>query len=153
MFTTNKLLRPGCVAWYTITGSPKSNALRYVQIVGRSHTLKGTVKSRCRVCKTPGHDLGDQEFSEYVEKPPNIYVFTGKYNVRSNFHACDINIFGITHKSAEYAIQYVKAMRSGDVPRATTEQEAATAFDAKKMEIKWCRLLVTWTREKPLWRR
>ena len=89
--------------------------------------------SRCKVCKQPGHDPGDKDCSEYVEKNPNITVFSGKDNVLSNFYPCQINIFGITHKSAEHAVHYVKSMRSGDVPRATAIQEAATALDAKKI--------------------
>ena len=60
-------------------------------------------------------------------------MFFGKDNVLSNFYPCQINIFGVTHKSAEHALQYVKSMRSGDVPRATVVQEAATGLDAKKI--------------------
>ena len=90
-------------------------------------------ESRCKVCKQTGHDPGDKECCEYIEKNTSINVFAGKDNVLSNFYACEINVFGITHKSAEHGFQYVKAMRSGDVPRATAIQEAATALDAKKI--------------------
>ena len=84
------------------------------------------------MCKKPGHEPGDMLCDEYVENNPNIQMFFGKDNVLSNFYPCQINIFGVTHKSAEHALQYVKSMRSGEVPRATAVQEAATALDAKK---------------------
>ena len=69
----------------------------------------------------------------YVEDQPNVTTFSGKKNEFSNFYPCDLNIFGVRHRSAEHAFQYVKAMRSGDVPRAAAIQSATTALDAKKL--------------------
>ena len=45
---------------------------------------------------------------------------------------CEIDIFGMKHRSAEHAYQYVKAMRSGDVARANLIKDSRTALDAKK---------------------
>ena len=39
-------------------------------------------------------------------------------------------LFGLKHRSAEHAYQYVKAKRSGDISRAT---EIQSALDAKKI--------------------
>ena len=90
-------------------------------------------ESRCKVCKQTGHEPGDAECEAFLEHSSHINVLVGKDNVLSNFYASPINIFGVTHKSAEHAVQYVKAMRSGDVPRATAVQEASTALDARKI--------------------
>uniref|UniRef100_K1Q4V6 Protein sidekick-2 n=1 Tax=Magallana gigas TaxID=29159 RepID=K1Q4V6_MAGGI len=91
--------------------------------------------------------------SEIINKPDNLTITEGS-NARlpceatgapkptvswrkifclSNFYPCELNVFGISHKSAEHAFQYIKAMRSGDIPRATSIQSAATALDAKKI--------------------
>ena len=87
----------------------------------------------CKVCKKPGHKPGDPVCEHYVEDQPHVTTFSGKKNEFSNFYPCDLNIFGVRHRSAEHAFQYVKAMRSGDVPRATAIQSATTALDAKKL--------------------
>ena len=92
-----------------------------------------TNESRCKACKKPGHKPGEQACEHFVDEQPQVITFSGKNNTLSNFYSCDLNIFGLHHKSAEHAFQYVKAMRSGDVPRATAIQSATTALDAKKL--------------------
>ena len=85
----------------------------------------------CKFCKKPGHLPGEKTCEYYIEEDPTIIPFSGKDNTLSNFYPADIKVFGIQHKSSEHAYQYVKAMRSGDVPRATAIQEAPSALDAK----------------------
>ena len=41
-------------------------------------------------------------------------------------------MFGVSHASAEHDVQYVKAMRSGDLVRVQAIQAAPAALDAKK---------------------
>ena len=89
--------------------------------------------SRCKVCKCEGRNPGDKECSAYVEKQPNMTSTCGRDSVLSNFHKCEIDIFGMKHKSSEHAFQYVKAMRSGDLVRANLVRECKTALDAKKV--------------------
>ena len=116
-------------------GQPKANRVPLCTNCWEQTHYKSDCENeaRCKVCKKPGHEPGDMLCDEYAENNPNIQMFFGKDNVLSNFYPCQINIFGVTHKSAEHALQYVKSMRSGDVPRATAVQEAATALDAKKI--------------------
>ena len=87
----------------------------------------------CKACKTPGHTPGDEACDVYTEADPNIIAFSGQDNILSNFHLNEITVFGVEHKSSEHAYQYVKAMRSGDLPRATAIQAAPTALDAKQI--------------------
>lgn len=71
---------------------------------------------RCKVYKEEGHTTGDPACTEPAA---NVTPFSGEKNYPSNFFTCDITIFGHNHISAEHAYQYVKAMRSRDVPRAS----------------------------------
>lgn len=87
----------------------------------------------CKACKKPGHNPGDEKCELYTEADPNIIPFSGKDDILSNFHLNDIKVFGVEHKSSEHAYQYVKAVRSGDIPRATAIQAAPTALDAKQI--------------------
>ena len=87
---------------------------------------------RCKVCKQEGHTPGAGECEFFTEPSHKVIPFVGQDNCLSNFFPCDINVFGVMHKSAEHAFQYVKAMRSGDIPRATAIQAAKSALDAKK---------------------
>lgn len=88
---------------------------------------------RCKVCSSEGHEPGDAECEYYTEVVPSIIPFAGQDNCLSNFFPCDLQVFGVNHKSAEHAFQYVKAMRSGDIPRASAIQVAKSALDAKKI--------------------
>ena len=87
----------------------------------------------CKVCKKLGHKPGDPVCEHYVEDQPHVTTFSGKKNEIYNFYPCDLNLFGLRQRSAEHAFQYVKAMRSGDVPRPTAIQSATRALDAKKL--------------------
>lgn len=91
---------------------------------------------RCKVCKSEGHMPGDKEYKEcefFSQDETNVIAFAGQDNCLSNFYPCNINVFGVSHRSAEHAFQYVKAMRSGDIPKATAIQSAKSALDAKKI--------------------
>ena len=94
--------------------------------------------SRCKVCKVEGHNPGEKECSAYVEEQTNLVVTNGRDSVLSNFHKCDLDIFGMKHKSSEHAYQYVKAMRSGDLVRANMIRDCKAAIDAKRI----CKLVV-----------
>ena len=80
------------------------------------------------MCKQTGHEPGDAECEEFLEHSSNINVLVGKDNVLTHFYAFPINIFGVTHKSAKHAVQRVKAIGWGDVPRAAAVREASTAL-------------------------
>ena len=88
---------------------------------------------RCKGFKQEGHTPGAGECEFFTEPSHKVIPFVGQDNCLSNFFPCDINVFGVMHKSAEHAFQYVKAMRSGDIPRATAIQAAKSALDAKKI--------------------
>lgn len=47
--------------------------------------------------------------------------------------SCDVKSFGISYASAEHAFQYSKAMRYGDLVRASSVRNAATALEAKRI--------------------
>ena len=90
-------------------------------------------KKRCKVCKSEGHEPGNCECEYYTEATSDVIPFAGSDNCLSNFFPCDLKLFGVNHRSAEHAFQYVKAMRSGDLPRASAIQVAKSALDAKKI--------------------
>lgn len=78
---------------------------------------------------------GYHECKYFSQEKPNVIAFAGQDNCLSNFYPCDINVFGVSHKSAEHAFQCVKAMCSGNIPRATAIQSAKSALDAKQIGI------------------
>ena len=80
-----------------------------------------------------GHNPGDEACDEYSEPIPNVVPFSGASDFRSNFYPCELKPFGFTHRSFEHAFQYVKAVRSGDIPRANDIQSEPTALDAKRI--------------------
>ena len=88
---------------------------------------------RCKVCKSEGHEPGSELCKYYVKEQENIITTSGKGSIISNFHMCEIDIFGMKHRSAEHAYQYVKAMRCEDVARANLIKDCRTALDAKKI--------------------
>lgn len=116
-------------------GQPSNKRTPYcTQCWEDSHFKKHCPNSpRCKVCKEEGHTPGDPACKHYTEPATNVVPFSGEKSCLSNFFPCDISIFGHNHKSAEHAYQYVKAMRSGDVPRASAIQSAKSALEAKKI--------------------
>ena len=90
-------------------------------------------EQRCKVCKTEGHEPGSELCKFFVNSQENIIATNGKGSTLSNFHMCDIDIYGFKHRSAEHAYQYVKAMRSGDVARANIIKDCRTALDARNI--------------------
>lgn len=59
-----------------------------------------------------------------------MIAFNGEDNVLSNFFPCEINLYGVCHKSAEHAFQYAKAMQCGDLDAAKTILTAEDALSA-----------------------
>ena len=51
----------------------------------------------------------------------------------SNFFPCELNIYSTSHKSAEHAFQYTKAVRCGDLDTTKLKQEAPDALSAKRL--------------------
>uniref|UniRef100_K1QZF9 Uncharacterized protein n=1 Tax=Magallana gigas TaxID=29159 RepID=K1QZF9_MAGGI len=98
---------------------------------------------RCKVCKTPGHKLGDSRCSSY-QIQESVIAFNGENNILSNFYPCELNIFGVQHKSAEHAFQYAKSLRCGDLEAAKSIQEAKDALSAKRIGDK-VRINEQWT--------
>ena len=90
---------------------------------------------RCKVCKQlqEGHTPGAGEREFYTKPSQKVIPFVGQDNSLSNFFPCDINVFGVMHKSAEHPFQYVNAMRSSSIPRATAIQAAKSALEANKI--------------------
>ena len=95
------------------------------------HQCKNT--QCCKVCHKEDHEPGSQLCDAYVESQESVLAFNGKDMVLSNFYPCTIDVFGVKHRSTEHAFQYVKALRCGDLPRATAIQEARTAIDARRI--------------------
>ena len=87
----------------------------------------------CKVCHKEGHEPGSQLCDAYVESQNSVRAFAGKDMILSNFYPTTIDIFGVKHRSAEHAFQYVKALRCGDLQRATAIKDAKTALDAKRI--------------------
>ena len=88
---------------------------------------------RCKVCKKEGHEPGDKTCTYYTETQENIVPFSGHDNILSNFFPCELKVFGHTHSSSEHAYQYAKAIRCGDIPKASVIRDARTALDAKRI--------------------
>lgn len=125
-------------------GQPKlQRNLTCTQCWESGHTAKNCKNaSRCRVCKNSGHKPGDSKCTSY-EVQENVVSFNGENNILSNFHPCDLQAFGVQHKSAEHAFQYCKALRCGDLDAAKLIQEASDALSAKrigdkvKVNVQW----------------
>jgi hypothetical protein len=94
-------------------------------------------RKKCRICLQEDHEPGSQLCSEYTDTQEEVVSFAGAKNPLSNFYPCTINVFGISHSSAEHAFQYVKALRCGSIEKAQLIQESATALDAKKTKEKY----------------
>lgn len=90
-------------------------------------------KKRCRICLKTDHEPGSEKCEAFVENQKYVISFAGADNpcTLSNFFPCTIHVFGIHHRSAEHAFQYVKAIRCGDLSKASAIQAAETALDAK----------------------
>ena len=86
----------------------------------------------CKTCQKPGHEPGDKQ-CEFFEVQKNITAFNGTDDILSNFYPCEIYLFGVKHKSAEYAFQYAKALRCGDLEAANDIKEATDAVTALRM--------------------
>lgn len=60
-------------------------------------------------------------------------MFCGAQDVLSNFYPCELEIFGVKHKSAEHAFQYIKAVRCGDLDSANAIAKADDALAALRL--------------------
>ena len=66
---------------------------------------------KCIVCKEEGHKPGDVCCSKTAKQThKQVTTFAGRFDPLSNFYLCEISIFGMKHKSSEYAYQYAKAI-------------------------------------------
>ena len=115
-------------------GQPKSQRKISCTICWATDHTKRFCKNtpRCKVCKQEGHKPGDQTCPSY-ETQENVIAFNGENNILSNFFPCELNIYSTSHKSAEHAFQYTKAVRCGDLDAAKLIQEAPDALSAKRL--------------------
>ena len=90
-------------------------------------------EQRCKVCKSAGHEPGSELCKYYVNSQENVTSTCGRDSTLTNFYMCEIDIYGLKHRSADHAYQYVKAMRFGDIARANIIQICRTALDARKI--------------------
>ena len=69
-----------------------------------NHALK------CKRCSNEGHRTTDiNQCPAYIDnKPDDVITFWEQNNVFSNFHMCNLSVFGIDFKSSEHAYQYCK---------------------------------------------
>ena len=91
-----------------------------------------TNKEVCVVCKMDDHEPGDVKCSGTAkQRHKTVTVFSGRSNPLSNFYPCELRVFGIVHKSAEHAYQYVKAQQAGKNVIAERILQAKSAYQAK----------------------
>lgn len=100
------------VVKYCTLDSQKNIHLRRCTNCWKTGHTKSTCKkdSCCKVCQKPGHLPGQKEYPHY-EIQKHIAPFSGSQDVLSNFYPCELEIYGVKHKSAEHAFQYTKAIR------------------------------------------
>ena len=60
--------------------------------------------------------------------------FCGASDILLNLYPCELKTFGVTLKSSEHVFQYLKAVRSWDIPSANAIQSASVA---KKPKAIW----------------
>lgn len=65
-----------------------------------------------------------------IAKQRHCIQWRGQHPIQ--FFPCELNVYGFTHKSAEYAFQYAKAVRCGDLDTAKTTIEAKDALSGKR---------------------
>ena len=106
-------------------GQPKfSRNLLCTKCWGTDHTRSRWRNEQCcKTCQKPGHEPGDKQCG-FFEVQKNITVFSGADDILSNFYRCEIDLFGMKHKSAEHAFQHAKALRCGDLEAANDIKEA-----------------------------
>ena len=115
-------------------GQPKLNKNRLCTNCWNTDHTRNNCKNQksCKVCKTEGYNPGD-EVCEAYEKQNNLMPFNGAENVLSNFYPCDLDIYGVSHKSAEHAYQYIKSLRCGDLESANKIKDAPDALSSKRL--------------------
>lgn len=55
----------------------------------------------------------------------------------SSFYTCELDIYGVKHKSAEHAFHYIKAIRRGDLDAASKITDAEDALSAMRLRKKF----------------
>ena len=114
-------------------GQPKRESNLLCHCWKTDHTRsRCSSETCCKVCKLPGHSPGDESCPHFqIQK--NLTPFCGADDVLSNFYPCELDIFGIKHKSAEHAFQYIKAVRCGDLDSANSIKDADDALSALQL--------------------
>lgn len=115
-------------------GQPKNNHILQCTNCWKTGHTKSICKndSCCKVCQKPGHLPGQKECPHY-EVQKHIAPFSGSQDVLSNFYPCELDIYGVKHKSAEHAFQYTKAIRCGDLDAASKITAAEDALSAMRL--------------------
>lgn len=91
-----------------------------------------TSETCCKACKQPGHSPGNEACSHF-QPQKHLTTFCGATDVLSNFYPCQLDIFGVTHKSAEHVFKYMKAVRCGDLDSANAIKVANDALSALRI--------------------
>lgn len=92
----------------------------------------GQFKPHCAICKTPDHQLGDQN-CPVNNQGLEIIPFRSQNSVYSNFYKCDIELYGVQFDSSEKAYQWKKAKCAGLDETADRILNAAHAGKAKEI--------------------
>ncbi len=106
----------------------------------------------CVRCRKPGHQPGDPICGASLQEPQaDIVAVQGKDDVLSNFYPCEINIFGITAKSAEHAYQFSKAVRRGEMIQVLEEKAAQVPEFKKALKKSGSKRIVETVRNETYW--
>ena len=73
------------------------------------------------------------KYAKHMKNKKNLIPFNGAGDILSNFYPCELDIYGVPHKSAEHAYQYIKSLRCGDLESAKKIKDAPDALSAKRI--------------------
>lgn len=109
--------------------SQKKISICHVQTAGKPIIIGLHVQMMLVVSKAPGHSPGD-ETCPHCHPQKHLTTFFSAQDLLANFYPCELEIFGVKHKSAEHDFQYIKAVRCGDLFSANTIAKADDALAA-----------------------
>ena len=73
------------------------------------------------------------KYARHMKNKKNLIPFNGAGDILSNFYPCELDIYGVSHKSAAHAYQYIKSLRCGDLESANKIKDAPDALSAKRL--------------------
>uniref|UniRef100_K1RCH6 Uncharacterized protein n=1 Tax=Magallana gigas TaxID=29159 RepID=K1RCH6_MAGGI len=78
-------------------------------------------------------NIRNRLYLNYYQPQKHLITFCGAKDVLSNFYLCELEIFGVKHKSAEHAFQYIKAVRCRDLDSANANAKPNDALAALRL--------------------